>query len=165
MDCEKAKTLVPGYLDGELSEEQASPLRQHLMECAGCRVVVQDEKSLKDWFVQEAAPSVPEGFAARVARRAMAGDTGEHDVLTPVAPPAAKSDNVLNFVMQLTAMAATLLIALSIGIGGLRLPQGEELQAEEGTSLQEAFEELDELNRAEKTAEPAEATPVEGEGD
>jgi len=165
MDCEKAKTLVPGYLDGELSEGQASPLRQHLMECSGCRVVVQDEKGLKDWFVQDAAPSVPEGFAARVARRAMAGDTGERDVLTPASPPEAKSDNVVNFVMQLTAMAATLLIALSIGIGGLRLPQGEELQAEEGSSLQEAFEELDELNRADEAEEPAEAAPAEGAGD
>ena len=98
---------------------------------------------------------VPVGFAARVARRALAGDTGEHpgsaELRSEQAAPTA-DDRVFSFVVQVTAIAATLLIALSIGIGALRLPEGDDLRADAGSSLQEAIHELDQLNRAETDA-------------
>ena len=43
----------------------------------------QEEKSFQSWFVPSEAVAVPEGFAARVARRAFAGDSG---VLVPARP-------------------------------------------------------------------------------
>ena len=75
--CDDARALVPSYLDGELSEAQASPLRAHLLDCPACRGVAKEGKALRRWFEFEPAPvSVPAGFAARVARRAFAGDPG-----------------------------------------------------------------------------------------
>ena len=74
-DCQNARALVPAYLDGEVSETQASLLRQHLIDCQDCRTQAQDQRSLKGWFVplsaaQGGSQEVPSGFAARVARRA-----------------------------------------------------------------------------------------------
>ena len=68
--CQNAQSLVPSYTDGELSEEQAAPLRRHLLECLACREVAQGEQALKRWFVpaEDALAVAPQGFAARVAR-------------------------------------------------------------------------------------------------
>jgi anti-sigma factor RsiW len=160
MKCEESKQLVPGYLDGELSEDQAAPLRQHLLECVACRSAMQSDKALKGWFVQSAAPEIPEGFAARVARRAMAGDKGESFAPLPSAGPAlVTTDNdrrTYSFVLQATAIAATLLVALSIGIVNLRLPDGADLQADEG-SLLISLDALDALNELEQAPLETEA--------
>ena len=50
MNCKECLPLITGYLDGELSELQAAPLRQHLMDCRTCRKSLASEKSLKRWF-------------------------------------------------------------------------------------------------------------------
>ena len=73
MPCENARSLVPSYLDGELSEEQAAPLREHLYACRECREQTKQEKSLKAWFVDEEV-AIPAGFAGEIARRAFAGE-------------------------------------------------------------------------------------------
>jgi anti-sigma factor RsiW len=73
MNCDRSKALVSVYVDGELSEELAGPLRRHLMECAECRASVSEAKAMASWFVPGAAIDVPEGFAARVARLAASG--------------------------------------------------------------------------------------------
>ena len=52
LDCRNALPLVPLFVDGELSEAQAAPLRQHLMECPGCRAAASEEKALKRWIRQ-----------------------------------------------------------------------------------------------------------------
>ena len=69
MNCTDAKPLIPSYLDGELTEPQAGPLRQHLLDCADCRARTQSEKALTGWFVEGPPVEVPAGFATRVARR------------------------------------------------------------------------------------------------
>ncbi|TAJ16410.1 MAG: zf-HC2 domain-containing protein, partial [Planctomycetota bacterium] len=66
LGCAAALELVPGYLDEELSEEQAAPLRRHLLACHACREHAQAERALHRWFVPSAPVAVPEGFAARV---------------------------------------------------------------------------------------------------
>ena len=165
MKCQDARQLIPGYLDGELSEAQAGPLRQHLLTCPECRASAQDGKSLKGWFVDDEPAEIPAGFAARVARRAFAGDRGGDlaDVgathpLRALGSDAARVDgasamvatgtgdrDISSFVLQLTAVAAALLIALSIGIRALELPSGNELLADDG-SKEWVLEELDRLN-------------------
>ena len=55
MTCNEALPLVWSYLDGELSEAQAAPLRKHLLECNGCRNSAQHGKTLKRWFVRSEA--------------------------------------------------------------------------------------------------------------
>jgi len=134
MPCENASTLVMSYLDGELSEEQAAPLRGHLFDCPACREVAKDGKNLARWFAPGAALAAeiraPAGFAARVARRAFAGDPGlpEDGVLVPA--PRAGGTPILPFLLKLCSAAAVLLFVLSIAIRGRTLPGGDGLEAQ-----------------------------------
>jgi anti-sigma factor RsiW len=161
MDCRTASALIAGYVDGELSEAQASPLRQHLLSCAGCRSLAQDSKTLKGWFVPDAAVPVPPGFASRVARRAFAGDRGREWAREGEAFTGER--NVRTLVLGLTALAASLLIAVSLLLGTMQRPQTGDLWADD-LSREAVIERLDELNRVED-AEPAPKakTPTEEE--
>jgi anti-sigma factor RsiW len=182
MRCEDARSLVGGYLDGELSEEQASPLRQHLLACPGCRETAKAEKGLKRWFEGTASARAlpPEGFAARVASAAFAG-LRPTDELAPAggapafvgrpvpieaAPieetPAAEAP-ALRLVLSLTAAAAAVLLVLTLAIQLQGQPRGSRLEAQGVTPpLSEVLRELDELNAREAAEEPEEAEP---EGD
>ncbi len=130
MSCQNARTLVASYTDGELSEAQAGPLRAHLLDCPSCREAVKREVALKRWFEAARAETVevPAGFAARVARRAFAGDPG---FLTPAQPSPSGAGSLLSFVLALSAVAAAVLLAFSIVIQRRSLPRGEGLDAGE----------------------------------
>lgn len=161
MTCPDARVLVPAYLDGELSEARSSPLRKHLLDCHACRTGAQDGKNLKRWFSAareqaEAAPlAVPSGFAARVARRAFAGDRGQ---LAPIAAPSAelvgasdatrKEGKLLRFVLAATAVAAAvaLLLALAGGLKGREV--GSSMSADDRAlpPAKQVIEELERLN-------------------
>jgi anti-sigma factor RsiW len=110
--CDQATSLVPSYLDGELTEAQAAPLRGHLLGCPGCREVAKRGKALSRWFAAAESPAIPLGFAARVARRAFAGDPGDAGI-RETAPVGAAEAALLPFVLRLTALAAGLLILLA----------------------------------------------------
>lgn len=148
MTCEHARGLVPGYLDGELSSERSQPLREHLLDCRSCRDVAKEEKVIKRWFAQArvdaaSAEPVPAGFAARVARRAFAGDPGSAvlagsgggDAIGWAAAtggfrPSEREDEeargtLLSFVLKSVLVAAGLLLALAIGIQQRELPQDD----------------------------------------
>jgi len=166
MDCRQAEPLIPSYLDGELSEVRAAPLRRHLLDCQPCRAGAQGEKNLKRWFPHEAASSIPKGFAARVARRAFAGDAGESTlverVLQPQAAPAMRAveseEPIFQFVLALTAAAALVVIALAVSMRSWTLPSGTGLRATDNRgqiSVEDAIERLDSLNRAETGGEHA----------
>lgn len=147
--CKPFAPLIPAYLDGELSDAQAGPLRRHLLECPACRREVAGEKALKRWFVAEPASAVPAGFADRVARRAFAGDPG----LEVGAPAAADEGRLLRFVLTLTAAAAALLLVVAGAIHGLVVPGGGTLEAEDDVpmKLEQVLGELERLERAEAT--------------
>ncbi|MFT4541599.1 MAG: anti-sigma factor RsiW [Planctomycetota bacterium] len=174
MNCRDASALVAGYLDDELSEAQAAPLRQHFLDCHSCRGQVQKGKSLQAWFPETPEVAVPSGFAKRVTRMAFAqvpaeaatdAASGQEQelVLQPVgrrSEPSSMSStraafagggttdrvSTRDFVLQLIAVAAVLLVALSISLRGIHMPTDGELQADDG-SLIEALQGLDELNR------------------
>ena len=157
LPCENASVLVPSYLDGELSEEQASPLRRHLLDCPACREVAKGEQALKRWFVEPEPVAVPSGFAARVARRAFAGDTG----VLPEEPAASELEStpepivsIVPFVQRLTAVAAAILLIFALAIRGERLPEDSGLQATDVEILDE-LERLNELEAAEAAAAEA----------
>jgi len=143
--CSDARPLVPAYLDGELSADRASPLRQHLMDCADCRTATQSHKAQGRWFAPTPEVGVPAGFAARVARRAFQGDTGEAPYPNTTLAP------VLPFVLRMTAAAAALLLVLSVVLRGVDVPTGGELRADDAAtmSLDEALERLESLNAEE----------------
>jgi hypothetical protein len=148
MRCEDALPLVPTYLDGEVSEAQAAPLRQHLLACAACRGSAQEQKTLHRWFepCAAAAVSVPAGFSARVARRAFAGDTGERPAVATAADE--ERGRLLRFVLQATAVAAALMLALAIALRSEELPPGDDLRAEDRVApkVEDVIEKLERLN-------------------
>ncbi len=162
MECQEARRWIQGYLDGELQEAQAAPLRKHLLDCQPCRASAQSEKNLKRWFVEPKSVAVPRDFAARVARRAFAGDRGERfsepvlagaglgggAVLSLAA--ARGEERNLRFVLTLTAAAAAVLMMISLGIRSLNLPSGTNMVADDThtMSIDEARQHLDQLNRA-----------------
>ncbi len=151
MECQNARSMIPSYCDGELSEAQAGPLRQHLLDCQPCRGSAQDLKNLKRWFAAPVKAAVPQGFAARVARRAFQGDTGELVTAGAGAPPEQEGGRLLRFVLACTAAAAVVLLVLAIGVRQIGLPHTDRIVADPGSpSLDKALEELDRLNRAEK---------------
>jgi hypothetical protein len=189
LECAEARPLVPLFVDGELSPALSPPLRQHLMACPACRAVAAEEKALKRWFARDPEP-VPAGFAERVARRAFAGDTGSRDAAPALLPGAPadvpvgvgagawsaaavagpREDRLLQFVLQATAVAAVLLITLSIAIRTASLPSGSGLRADDAQerSLDEVLEDLKRLNRTadgDAAAEPAAAEGADAAAD
>jgi len=148
-DCQTYRALVPGYADGELSEEQAAPLRQHLLSCNACRNAVQDLDHVGRWFPREPELEVPEGFAARVAAAAFAG-------AEPVARPRPRAQQrpaaaaapdaeprLMGFVLTLTSVAAGVLLTLALLMAREDEPQGTQMSAE---PLPAILQELDRLN-------------------
>lgn len=127
--CDSARPLVPSYLDGELSEAQASPLRAHLLECPACREVAKEGRALERWFVTDSTPvAIPAGFSARVARRAFAGDPG---LLVPEPPRARERRTLLPFLLIASAVAAAVLFVLAAAIQRQSLPDSSHLDAKE----------------------------------
>jgi len=166
MECNDHLALIPGYLDGELSEAQAAPLRRHLLDCRGCRTAAQGQRALSRWFEAELPVAVPPGFAAHVARRAFAGDTGDGRSPGASAQPAAARGEILQFVLHATAAAAVILIVVAGWLRGVDLPAGSDLRADDAppASLEQVLGELDRLDgldRAERVpAVPAPVAPV-----
>ena len=149
-NCQDALPLVPGYLDGELSEVRAGLLRKHLLDCAACRNSAQDAKALSRWFVgsERAEIAPPSGFAARVARRAFAGDVGSGSELAPAAP--SEGGRLLQFVLTLTAVAAAVMLISAIALRDQRLPDSDQLEAATPPpSLDSVRLQLEDLNRLE----------------
>lgn len=134
MPCENARSLVPSYLDGELSEEQAVPLREHLYACRDCREVAKQEKNLKAWFVDQEVV-IPPGFAGEVARRAFAGARpaleGVAGAITHVEEPGReRAGTLLPFVLKLSTLAAGVLLTFAVAIQRQSLPAGDGLDAQ-----------------------------------
>jgi hypothetical protein len=158
IDCSDARPLVPSYLDGELTEAQAGPLRRHLLDCRSCRAGAQSGKNLKRWFVESEPVAVPRDFSARVARLAFEGGTVAAPVLgdfelMPAAPPprpkrGADEAKILQFVLRLTVAAALVALLASVAIQSLRRPSTAELRADDRPtmSLDQAVERLKQMN-------------------
>jgi anti-sigma factor RsiW len=158
IDCSDARPLVPSYLDGELSEAQAGPLRRHLLDCQACRAGAQSGKNLRRWFVAGEPVAVPRDFAARVARLAFQGGTVTAPALSdfelvPAAPPprtlrGADEARILKFVLRLTVAAALVALLASVAIQSLRRPSTAELRADDRPtmSLDQAVERLKQIN-------------------
>jgi anti-sigma factor RsiW len=170
MTCNDALPLVWSYLDGELSEAQAAPLRKHLLECHACRNSAQDGKTLKRWFVRsEADELAPRGFASRVAQRAFAARHAERaerfeevEADDEVVVAGTRDDSrVFAFVLRLTAVAAAVLIVVSLVLRFQALPATNGLRADQRTqpTYDEVKRRLAEINAKEADLRPIGATP------
>ncbi|MFT4708970.1 MAG: anti-sigma factor RsiW [Bacteroidia bacterium] len=166
--CTQLTALVPGYLDGELSEEQAAPLRRHLLSCPSCRRGATELTNLKRWAHAAVASdelAIPAGFSARVAQAAFHGGPSRDELIPhkratgtnpATAAPIKSEPSVLTFVLGLTSIAAALLISLSFFIGVQGQPRGSNLSAQPMPGLlPEVLRELDELNAKDLRIEKA----------
>lgn len=180
LDCDVVTALVPTYVDGEVAGSVASSVRQHLIACGPCRLAVQDESALRQWFVPTDEIPVPQGFAARVVSAAMAGrDASANDAPVPsvrsdarprasregftLVPPApgpalagstvaTHDDRTRSFAMVMTAVAAAVIIAVTLVIAaqsrlGVNTP---DLDASEPLDIR--LETLDAQNEALESA-------------
>lgn len=146
--CHHYQDLVPGYVDGELSEEQAAPLRQHLLSCRVCRNAAQDLNKLTKWFPRPPVVAIPEGFAARVAAAAFAGAAPRQVQAAPpvrreVVAETSQEPRVLAFVLTLTSLAAGLLLTLALLLAQRDEPKGARMSAEPLPSI---LQELERIN-------------------
>jgi hypothetical protein len=48
MTCDRVRSQLTAYLDGELADERGSAVRGHLRGCAQCRQIATDESTLRD---------------------------------------------------------------------------------------------------------------------
>ena len=183
MRCEDVLPLVPRYVDGELTTSQTTSFREHLLDCQSCRTRVQESEALKVWFQDPEAlvgpAEAPNGFAAKVTALAF----GEHAALQPLTqnrstPPRLisepafaapsqsawalahqdkeqehKEQELLGFVLNMTAAAALVLLVLSFGIKHSSLPKVGKLHAE-NASMTQSLDSLDALNEQEADEKP-----------
>ena len=71
MSCERIRTQLTAYLDGELEGHDGSVVRGHLRECAACRQAASDEAALRDGLRSlppvDPPPSLWAGVQAQLA--------------------------------------------------------------------------------------------------
>jgi hypothetical protein len=149
LSCADALELIPAYLDEELSEPRAAPLRRHLIECHACREQAQAERALQRWFVPEEPVAVPAGFAARVTQLAFSGARSADPRLlerqlpaarssagpAPAADAAPESQRLRSFVLAAVAIAAAVLLTFAVALHLRNRPSSEDLQADELPAL------------------------------
>ncbi|MFT7677553.1 MAG: anti-sigma factor RsiW [Planctomycetota bacterium] len=170
MQCVRAEELIPRYVDGELNDVEASPLRQHLIDCQTCRLRAQEVEALGSWFVdptEQVGPAeAPAGFAARVAALAFAGAAqveplaGPRSLATAHAEEHARSreNQLQTFVLNLTGAAAILVILFAFGLQRRGMPEVGTINADATMSLFESLDDLDELNKSTLHAVSGEAS-------
>jgi hypothetical protein len=102
LDCEEVKRLIHLQLDGELGDDDARLLEEHLQACEGCRALHDDllrvDAALREGF---AAIPLPEPSTARVRAR-VAQARGRRVVWTTWLPAAAA------FLLVFVALVSTL---------------------------------------------------------
>ena len=67
--CDDYAALLDLYVDGELSPEEMSRVRDHLDRCPGCRAYVDDALAIRAAFPDVEDVEVPAGFAEGVMAR------------------------------------------------------------------------------------------------
>ena len=58
--CDNASSLVQSYMDSELTEAQAAPLREHFLDCPACR-----ELAKNDGMIASFSRALTEGLSAQ----------------------------------------------------------------------------------------------------
>jgi anti-sigma factor RsiW len=82
IDCDKARELIPWYVNGTLSGDEGREIAAHLSSCPSCREELAETVRLR-WELSaafERMPAAPEGTWERVATRAQGISLGRLDV-------------------------------------------------------------------------------------
>src|SRR5262249_55215833 len=107
MDCPTCEAMVDAYVDGELSATQSAEFERAVALCPGCRRRLDAAGERRGLLHSLPGEPAPELLRARV----------ERDLRAIVRPPRQR--------LRLSAMAASLIVALGIGwLGGSLLSEG-----------------------------------------
>lgn len=106
--CEDYAALLDAFVDGELSQEEAGCVQEHLDACGPCAAYVADALALRAAFPVVEDTAVPEGFADAVCAA----------IRADAAPRKRNMTRWLKAAASLAACAAIVLAASRIPFGG-----------------------------------------------
>ncbi|WP_312634848.1 zf-HC2 domain-containing protein [Oscillibacter sp.] len=101
--CEQYAPLLDSFVDGELSEQEAGTVREHLAACPACAAYVSDAFAIRAAFGDVEETEVPAGFA-----------DGVMAVIRANAAPRKKTHRGLKTVASLAACAALVIAAVRV---------------------------------------------------
>lgn len=67
--CQETRTLIAGVVDGQGGAELQARVEAHVLECAGCRAMLESQREVRHWLASRADAPVPPGFGQRLQRR------------------------------------------------------------------------------------------------
>ena len=70
MRCTKAQQRLEAYLGGEMEDRERTRLERHFASCTKCDRALERVRQMRAVLGREMAPSVPDGFHARLMARA-----------------------------------------------------------------------------------------------
>lgn len=79
MSCDKVRTQLTAYLDGDLADERGSAVRGHLRGCEGCRKIATDEAALRDGLRSLPPVDPPASLWAGVQARLAAEEVADSE--------------------------------------------------------------------------------------
>ncbi len=112
MDCPTCESMVDAYVDGELTTSESAAFERALEACPECRRRLETARTMSGLLRELPADPAPDLLRAKIERelRTIAG---------------ASRPNLPREGMRLSAMAASLIVALGIGwLGGTFIGQG-----------------------------------------
>jgi hypothetical protein len=77
MTCDKVRTQLTAYLDGELADDRGSAVRGHLRTCEACRTAASEEAALRDGLRALPQVDVPASLWAGVQARLAAEEVAD----------------------------------------------------------------------------------------
>ena len=101
--CEQYAPLLDSFVDGELTEQEAETVREHLAACPACAAYVSDALAIRAAFGNVEETKVPDGFADGVMAAIRAN-----------AAPRKKPHRALKTVASLAACAALVFAAVRV---------------------------------------------------
>ncbi|MDF1837346.1 MAG: zf-HC2 domain-containing protein [Planctomycetota bacterium] len=172
MRCDQSERWISLGADQELSVQEVGLLQEHLAQCEPCRALADETRDLSRWFVNPPQQPVSAGFAGRVVAAAFDGQapvaSGPQELLQGGSAIAtgASGNRMQGFLLQMTALAALLLVALGFALSGQKASQNTNLHATE-SSMDSMIEDLDRMNgdlSAPKTEQNAENKSENSDG-
>lgn len=78
MNCEQCEKAIEELLDNTLTAEQQEAVELHLQHCPACRVLLEQERGLRQALAQMPSPALRAGFVADAVNKAHQGQQRSH---------------------------------------------------------------------------------------
>lgn len=150
--------------------QEVSLLREHLTECASCRTLSDETRDMQRWFATPPQEPVPAGFAERVVAAAFDGQVatakGPRGLVQSGGSVEVErgSSRMQGFLLQMTALAALLLVALGFALAGKHASESTDIHATD-SSMESIIEELDRINALEAKSDLKDETKEDSAGE